>query len=369
MSCPLRSTRLAAFIALLALAGPISAMFARAEAAPASATFHVSERGMDSWSGNLPAPNEAGTDGPFATPARPRDAARRLRTSDKPPGRGDIVILVHAGRYELVEPLVFALKDSGTAESRTIFAAAPGDEGRAVLSGGRLVSGWRGTPGVRGEWVADFPGLKDGWRFRHVSLDGQWRGRPRLPEGEEGDRRSTACDRRSSENRNMASDLNEERIPRCSSHARNSPPSLALMATGPVAPRQSPGQAGPSPLSTDRSDTVGLTPETERVHSYVTTPLSGEFRWRQIPWLLDLAEGCGVPGPRTARCCTSPRATSPWGAAEVRVRAVHHGTEDEALKGQACSGEVRLLGGVGRHDVRTGDILSLTLVWEGFLRN
>ena len=47
------------------------------------------------------------------------------------------------GRYELAEPLVFAPEDSGTAESRTVFAAAPGDEGRAVLSGGRVVSGWK----------------------------------------------------------------------------------------------------------------------------------------------------------------------------------------------------------------------------------
>ena len=148
MSCPVRSTRLAAFVALLALAGPIPAMRARAEDAPASATFHVSERGKDSWSGTLPAPNAAGTDGPFATPARARDAARRLRAADKAPRRGDIVILVHAGRYELAEPLVFAPEDSGTAESRTVFAAAPGDEGRAVLSGGRLVSGWKAEPGA-----------------------------------------------------------------------------------------------------------------------------------------------------------------------------------------------------------------------------
>ncbi|MCA1685829.1 MAG: right-handed parallel beta-helix repeat-containing protein [Planctomycetia bacterium] len=184
MSCPPRSTRLAALVSLLALAGPIPATRARAADSPASATFHVSERGKDSWSGTLPAPNDTGTDGPFATPARARDAARRLRASGKGPGRGDIVILVQAGRYELAEPLVIAPEDSGTAESRTVFAAAPGEEGRAVLSGGRLVSGWKEKPGPRGEWVADLPGLKDGWRFRHVSLDGRWRGRPKLPEGE-----------------------------------------------------------------------------------------------------------------------------------------------------------------------------------------
>src|SRR4051794_40616984 len=166
MPCPVRSTRLAALLSLLAFAGPTPAMLARAEDTPPSATFHVSGRGKDSWSGTLSAPNEAGTDGPFATPARARDAARRLRAADKAPRRGDIVVLVHAGRYELAEPLVFAPEDSGTAESRTVLAAAPGDEGHAALSGGRLVSGWREKPGARGEWVADLAGLKDAWRFR-----------------------------------------------------------------------------------------------------------------------------------------------------------------------------------------------------------
>ena len=41
-----------------------------------------------------------------------------------------------------------------------------------------------GAPGPREEWVAEFPGLKDGWRFRHAPVDGQWRDRPRLTEGE-----------------------------------------------------------------------------------------------------------------------------------------------------------------------------------------
>ena len=130
---------------------------------------------------------ERGRHGRPVRHARPEPGTRPAASAptDKAgPRRGDIVILVHAGRYELAEPLVFAPEDSGTAESPTVFAAAPGDEGRVVLSGGRAVSGWKAEPGPRGEWVADLPGLKDGWRFRHVSVDGQWRGRPRLPDGE-----------------------------------------------------------------------------------------------------------------------------------------------------------------------------------------
>jgi hypothetical protein len=56
-------------------------------------------------------------------------------------------------------------------------------------------------------------------------------------------------------------------------------------------------------------------------------------------------------------------------AFEGHIKGVHHGTENEARKGQECSSEARLLGGVGRYDVRTGSMLSLTLVWEGCFRN
>jgi hypothetical protein len=54
---------------------------------------------------------------------------------------------------------------------------------------------------------------------------------------------------------------------------------------------------------------------------------------------------------------------------EGHIAGVHHGTENEARKGQECSSEARLLGGVGRYDVRTGEMLSITLVWEGAFRN
>src|SRR5690242_12252661 len=92
---------------LLTLMGGALAARAGADGTPASATFHVSERGKDSWTGTRPEPDTDGTDGPFATPSRARDAARRLRASDRAgaPRRGDILILIHRGRYELAEPL------------------------------------------------------------------------------------------------------------------------------------------------------------------------------------------------------------------------------------------------------------------------
>jgi hypothetical protein len=84
----------------------------------------------------------------------------------------------------LPEPLVLGPEDSGTAQSPTVYTAAPGAEGQVVISGGRAITDWKPARGARGEWVAGLPGLADGWRFRHISIDGAWRARTRLPAGE-----------------------------------------------------------------------------------------------------------------------------------------------------------------------------------------
>lgn len=150
-----------------------------------SATFHVSPQGRDSWSGSLPAANAAGSDGPFASLTRARDAVRKLRTVDRSqaPRRGAVLVRVHAGRYELGEPLILGPEDSGTAASPTLFVAAPGEAGRAVISGGKAVTRWRPDPDPRGAWVADLPECKNGPVFRQISVNGAWRGRPRIPDG------------------------------------------------------------------------------------------------------------------------------------------------------------------------------------------
>ena len=45
----------------------------------AQITLYVATDGNDAWSGTLKAPNAIGTDGPFATLARVRDAIRALK--------------------------------------------------------------------------------------------------------------------------------------------------------------------------------------------------------------------------------------------------------------------------------------------------
>lgn len=137
----------------------------------ADATFHIAPDGNDAWSGRLAAPNPARTDGPFATPARARDAVRALRKqADR---EGPVVVLLRGGRYALAEPLVFTPEDSGTAASPTVFRAYPGEQ--PVLSGGRAVTGWKAEGGV---WSAPLPAAEP---FRQFTVDGQTRHRTRLP--------------------------------------------------------------------------------------------------------------------------------------------------------------------------------------------
>ena len=58
------------------------------------ANFYVSSDGNDSWSGTLPAPNTANTDGPFATLTTARDAVRTLKNRGY---TSDIRVLIRRG--------------------------------------------------------------------------------------------------------------------------------------------------------------------------------------------------------------------------------------------------------------------------------
>lgn len=76
------------------------------------------------------------------------------------------------------EPLVLTPEDSGS-EAAPITYAAYGDE-RPVLSGGRVVTGWR--EGANGVWTAELPEVRSGlWTFRQLYVDGELRRRARIP--------------------------------------------------------------------------------------------------------------------------------------------------------------------------------------------
>lgn len=130
-------------------------------------TLYVAPNGNDAWSGALPEPNAAGTDGALATLAAARDAARKL-----PPDQPRQIV-VQGGKYVLQEPLVLGPEDSGL----TIEAAA-GEQ--VEVYGGRRITGWR-AEGDR-FWAADLPEVAEGkWDFRMLVVSGRFCNRARLP--------------------------------------------------------------------------------------------------------------------------------------------------------------------------------------------
>ena len=107
-----------------------------AQTNPEPADFYVSPSGSDDWSGQLASPANDGTDGPFATLSRARDAVRDLKAAKA----ADIVVYLRGGTYRLVQTVVFGLEDSGEGDSTITYAAYPGE--RPILSSGIPIEGW-----------------------------------------------------------------------------------------------------------------------------------------------------------------------------------------------------------------------------------
>ncbi|MFP4057291.1 MAG: right-handed parallel beta-helix repeat-containing protein [Candidatus Brocadiia bacterium] len=103
-----------------------------------AADFYVAVDGRDHWSGTLPEPNGEGTDGPFATLARARDAVRELVRQGN---ARDLRVYLRGGVYYLPQGIAFGPEDAGTADCRVTYAAAPGEA--PTLVGGVRVVGWR----------------------------------------------------------------------------------------------------------------------------------------------------------------------------------------------------------------------------------
>lgn len=158
--------------------------------------FYVASNGSDQWSGKLATPNASATDGPFATLIRARDAIRDLAVGAptdapdpyglfepvRPPKRvglkQPVQVLVRGGTYCLERTLVLGRKDSGSQECPITYAAYPGE--KPVLSGGRVIRGWRP---YRGDiWQCELPEAKGGkWKTRQLFYNGQRMIRARWP--------------------------------------------------------------------------------------------------------------------------------------------------------------------------------------------
>lgn len=105
----------------------------------ATPSFYLAPNGNDTWSGRLPAPNAAGTDGPFATPERAQAALRALkRDGELPPG--GVTIWLRGGQYQRTDTLALTADDSGTPEAPIVWRACVGEEVRFI--GGCIVDAW-----------------------------------------------------------------------------------------------------------------------------------------------------------------------------------------------------------------------------------
>lgn len=131
----------------------------------ARADFYVATNGNDAWSGTLPEPNAAKSDGPFASLARARDAVCALKNRQGGTLKQPVTVLLRGGIYWLVEPVEFLPRDSGSEACPITYAAYPGET--PILSGGRPIMGWEQDE--QGLYEVALPEVRDGkWAFRQL---------------------------------------------------------------------------------------------------------------------------------------------------------------------------------------------------------
>ena len=161
--------------ALWPIAFALTLVVLAADAGPQATLIYVAPDGNDAWSGSLEKPNEEGTDGPFRTIQRAQRQARELNPRRMGPWQVSILI---RGRHFLDEPLVLRPEDSGG--ERCPVAYFSHGNPKAVLSGGRLITGWRKGEGEL--WTAQIPEAKAGtWYFRQLFVNGRRATRARTP--------------------------------------------------------------------------------------------------------------------------------------------------------------------------------------------
>ena len=152
--------RYALAVALLLAAGPLGLVHGN------GADFCVATDGSDANPGTLQKP--------FATVAKAQ-AAVRGRIADGL--ESDLTVFIRGGTYRIDETLAFGPQDSGTDKHAVTYAASPGE--KVVISGGRAITGWKA--GADGVYSAKVPGVKEGWTFRHLYINGRRAQRARTP--------------------------------------------------------------------------------------------------------------------------------------------------------------------------------------------
>lgn len=127
------------------------------------ARVYVSPNGDDAAAGSELAP--------FRTVSRAQQAARALRAAQTPPA--PIEVILRGGVHRLAAPLRFTPLDNGSPGAPTVYRSDPGE--RAVLSGGRVITGWRDEGD--GSWSAPSGEVY----FHELYVNGRRAQRARIP--------------------------------------------------------------------------------------------------------------------------------------------------------------------------------------------
>ncbi len=144
---------------------------------PVGVLLYVSPAGNDNWSGRLPEPNAAKTDGPLATLHRVRDELRKLKARGEL--RNGATVLIRGGTYCLEQPFRLGKEDSGT-EAGPIIYRAYGQE-KPVLVGGRAISNFVPHKGSILKADITAAGFPKGAQFRQLFFDGMRQHLARYP--------------------------------------------------------------------------------------------------------------------------------------------------------------------------------------------
>lgn len=141
-----------------------------------AADFYVATSGNDAWSGKLPAPNAAKTDGPFASLERARDEVRKLKSAG--PLKEAATVHVRSGIYSLPQTLKLGAQDSGSASAPVTYRGYQNE--RPIIIGGRQITGFESYKGQILKADVGAQGFKNIY-FRQLIFNGQRQHLARFP--------------------------------------------------------------------------------------------------------------------------------------------------------------------------------------------
>ena len=135
-----------------------------------SSDWYVSPVGSDEWSGKLPEPNAASTDGPFATLEKARDAVRLELAGSKKSG---ITVHVRAGTFRRSAPFELGEKDSGEAGFPVVWRGYQKE--RPKITGALPLKNWipANVPGKSGVLSTALPDKLDLANCRQLFAGGE----------------------------------------------------------------------------------------------------------------------------------------------------------------------------------------------------